>query len=96
MILNIDIEQVLISIGMSRENGRGDVVKRFIMSMSAKVSKTLKKWDSTLYEAEFTINNTIHRSIIISEKARCCALRKHMEYSRAIVVINASQIFHSI
>lgn len=47
---------------MPRENGQVVVVKRFITSMLTKVSRTPNKWDSTLYEAEFTINNTLQRS----------------------------------
>lgn len=57
-----NIVHVLISTGVPRANGQVEVVNKSIRAMCAKLSEATNKWDSTLVQVEFAINNTVNQS----------------------------------
>ena len=57
------IDHVLIAVGTPRANGQVERFNRTITPMLAKLSECPNKWDQVLDLVEFSLNNTICRSI---------------------------------
>lgn len=58
-----EIKHILIATGMPRANGQAERINLVVNAVLSKICSSAEKWDEFLLEVEYSINNTVCRSI---------------------------------